>query len=42
MPEKARPIIVACRCANHCATSAALGTHPTAETPAAVSTPVTT
>jgi hypothetical protein len=41
IPEKTRPIMVACRCANHCATSAPLGTQPTAEMAVAVSTPVT-
>ena len=42
IPEKASPIMVACRVANHWATSAALGTQPTAEIASAVKTPVTT
>ena len=35
-------VLVACRVANHWATSAALGTQPTAEIASAVKTPVTT
>ena len=39
MPEKARPIMLPRRSANHCAISAPLGIQLTAHTPAAASTP---